>query len=62
MTIEKATGSGVVRIRVRKVDVNLPFSSQEEAALTGIHAAQQILEWFKPFAKRQMKPSVASAV
>lgn len=45
MTIERASGSGAIRIIVDKINPKLPFKSQEEKVSAAIGAAQALLEW-----------------
>jgi hypothetical protein len=47
MRIEKASGSGAIRIKVGKISPNLPFRSQEQKVSAAIGAAQALLEWFR---------------
>lgn len=46
MTIQRASGSGAIRIMVEKINPKLPFKLQTEKVSAAIGAAQALLEWF----------------
>jgi hypothetical protein len=45
MVIERASESAVVRIRVPKVEPQMPFAPQRSAVLPGIEAARRLHDW-----------------